>query len=115
MSRNKNVTFIEDLAELEDLESSDMTKYGGSAIRTNQRVPEVNMYQQQFQPFNEHPIPPPRHFAGELRYNCVGISDHIGNCPICSKLYSNDKTMYIIAIVILAIIVILLLKKVLEL
>ena len=46
---------------------------------------------------------------------CIDFADHIGYCPICCKLYNNDKTIYIIAIIVLAVICILLLKKVLEL
>lgn len=45
---------------------------------------------------------------------CLEVADHIANCPICSKFYNNDKTIYIIAIVILAIVCILLLKRVLD-
>jgi hypothetical protein len=47
--------------------------------------------------------------------NCLDVSGHIENCPICSKLYKHDKTIMIITIVVLAIISILLLKKVLNL
>jgi hypothetical protein len=46
--------------------------------------------------------------------SCLDVAEHIANCPICSKFYSTDKTIYIIAIVILSIICILLLKKVLD-
>lgn len=46
--------------------------------------------------------------------NCVEIAEHVANCPVCSKFYNNDKTIYVIAIVILAILCILLLKKVLD-
>ena len=46
--------------------------------------------------------------------SCLDVAEHIANCPICSKFYNNDKTIYIIAIAILAIICILLLKKVLN-
>lgn len=53
-------------------------------------------------------------FAGNWG-NCLDVSGHIENCPICSRLYKQDKTIMIIAIVILAIICILLLKKVLNL
>lgn len=45
---------------------------------------------------------------------CLEVADHIANCPICSKFYNNDKTIYIIAIVLLAIVCILLLKRVLD-
>jgi hypothetical protein len=127
MSRNKNVTFIDDLVELEELEPADMSRYGGSAVRTMQRGPEVSnfsnfqqhmqpqmqpQYQAQYQPQMQ---PQYQQLQTEPRSNCLEVADHIANCPICSKLYNNDKTMYIIAIVILSIIVILLLKKVLEL
>ena len=46
--------------------------------------------------------------------SCLDVAEHIANCPICSKFYNTDKTIYIIAIVILSIICILLLKKVLN-
>jgi hypothetical protein len=45
---------------------------------------------------------------------CLNVAEHIANCPVCSKFYDNDKTIYIIAIVVLAIICILLLKRVLN-
>jgi hypothetical protein len=46
--------------------------------------------------------------------NCIEIANHIKSCPICSKFYENDKTIYVIAIIILVIICIILIKKVLE-
>lgn len=45
---------------------------------------------------------------------CIECADHITNCPICSKFYNNDKTLYIIIISILSLICIILLKKVLD-
>lgn len=45
---------------------------------------------------------------------CVDVANHAANCPVCSKLYNNDRTVYIIAIAILCIICILLLKRVLD-
>jgi len=47
--------------------------------------------------------------------SCLDVAEHIANCPLCSKFYSTDKTIYIVAIVALSIICILLLKKVLDL
>jgi len=47
--------------------------------------------------------------------NCVEVAEHVKECPVCSKVYDNDKTVYIVIIVVLAIICILLLKRVLEL
>jgi len=46
--------------------------------------------------------------------SCLDVADHINACPICSRFYNNDKTLYVIAIAVLAIICILLLKKVLD-
>lgn len=46
--------------------------------------------------------------------NCIDVANHIKNCPICSKFYENDKSMYVVAIIILIIICIILIRKVLE-
>ena len=45
---------------------------------------------------------------------CVEISDHVKNCSVCSRLYQMDKTLYIIAIIVLAIICIILLKRIID-
>uniref|UniRef100_A0A6C0EL58 Uncharacterized protein n=1 Tax=viral metagenome TaxID=1070528 RepID=A0A6C0EL58_9ZZZZ len=55
------------------------------------------------------PQPPPAPFI-----NCIDIAKHVQDCPICSRFYRNDTTVYIIAIVVLAIVCLLLLKKVLD-
>ncbi len=46
--------------------------------------------------------------------SCLDVAEHIANCPICSKFYNDDKSIYIIAIIVLAVICILLLKKILD-
>ena len=46
--------------------------------------------------------------------SCLNVAEHISGCPICSKFYNDDKSIYIIAIIVLAVICILLLKKVLD-
>jgi len=53
-------------------------------------------------------------FSDHKKLNCIDVAHHIKSCPICSKFYDNDKTMYIVAIIILVIICIILMKKVLE-
>lgn len=58
------------------------------------------------------PPPPPDHQIPFI--NCVDIAKHVQDCPICSKFYKNDNTVYIIAIVVLAIVCLLLLKRVLD-
>jgi hypothetical protein len=47
--------------------------------------------------------------------NCSCASDHVKNCDVCNKLYKNDNTLYIIAIIFLSVICLILLKRVLEL
>ena len=46
--------------------------------------------------------------------SCLDVAEHIANCPICSKLYNNDKTIYIVAIIVLSILCLILLKRVLN-
>lgn len=45
---------------------------------------------------------------------CIMVANHIKDCPICSKFYNNDNSVYIVCIVLLAIICIILLKRILE-
>lgn len=47
-------------------------------------------------------------------FNCLDVSNHIMSCPICSKIYNDDKTPYIIGIALLIIVVIVLIKKLME-
>jgi hypothetical protein len=49
-----------------------------------------------------------------MSFNCVDISMHVQECPICCKFYNGDKSLYIVVIVILAIVCLLLLKRVLN-
>ena len=45
---------------------------------------------------------------------CVDVADHAANCPVCSKLYANNNTIFILIIVFLALVNLLLLKRILE-
>lgn len=67
-----------------------------------------------YAPPEQRVMAPPPSQPDPLSYNCIDIARHIENCPICSKFYSNDKTVYVIAIVVLAIVCLLLLKRVLN-
>ena len=49
------------------------------------------------------------------KLECIDVHDHVQSCPICSRFFKNENTVYIIVIIILAIICILLLKRVLNL
>lgn len=46
--------------------------------------------------------------------SCISVAEHANNCIVCSRLYNNDRTGYVIVIILLAIICILLLKRVLN-
>lgn len=47
-------------------------------------------------------------------YSCIDIADHTSNCAVCSKLYSNNNTIYIFIIIFQAVVLLLLLKRILE-
>ena len=131
--QNRNVTYIDDLLDLEDLEkpmhshqqsSNIPDKYKKFIRNSSQLSPESGMSFYQQPPSQEfftppNPPKPPNHYIEEKAPSdsptCLDVHGHIIHCPICSKFFKFDNTVYIIAIVVLAIICILLLKKVLEL
>lgn len=76
-------------------------------------APQEMMMNGPYSPGQPGPAPYIEKFASP-QFNCIDIARHIQDCPICSKFYSSDKTIYIIVIVILAIVCLLLLKKVLN-
>jgi hypothetical protein len=100
---------------------SGMSPYNQNQQYQQQQYQQQQYQQQQYQHQQEQPeffTPPQRKdsirpAAGSP--TCLEIADHVGSCPICSRFYKNDNTVYIIAIVILSIICILLLKRVLNL
>ena len=55
------------------------------------------------------------HQKHALNVNCIQIAHHISACPICSKFYKCDKRGNNIMIIILAIVVLILMKKILKL
>jgi hypothetical protein len=140
MSRNNRrgnpqyTTAIDDLPSLEDIESNGGGRYNQPGpspekyekfIRNNyspprqsgmmESPPENYMYplQPQMHMLQDH-MAPKEIYDGSGEPSCIEVANHIANCPICSKFYNNDKTLYILTIVILAIFCILLLKKVLN-
>lgn len=158
MSLENNVTLIENLPELHDLEKYEnnpmippnQAMKVDKFIRQNQRsfLPQSGMGSNQppnhlnknIQQYQEYPQEYPQyHYPQEYptssqpeQYpirvkeevktidmpenspSCLDVAEHIMNCPLCSKFYHNDNTIYIITIVVLVIIVVLLLKKVLD-
>lgn len=55
-----------------------------------------------------------RFYDGDCDLNCISVADHAANCIVCSKLYTNDKTLYLSIIGVLIIICIILMKKIME-
>jgi hypothetical protein len=128
----QNTTSIDDLPELEELENPTSIK------QPNGNFPEeTNKYTKFIRGGHAPPpesgmiplIPRPgigmedvQHSEHDIKLinmpentpSCLDVCAHIMNCPICSKFYNNDKTAYMIAIAVLAIVCILLLKKVLD-
>lgn len=56
-----------------------------------------------------------RYMRNNQEPTCLDCANHSANCPVCKSYFNNDKTLYIIAIIVLSIICILLLKRTLEL
>ena len=73
--------------------------YNDDSYQDDNKLPYYNNY---------HNIP------SNSPYSCLDISSHIENCPICSKFYNTDKTIYVITIVILIIFCIILIKKIID-
>lgn len=132
MNHNQNVTPINMLPELEDLEHNSF--YNNSNIIPPEHLNKFNKLIR-----NQHRVPSEAGMSTESYYqnpnyntnnsvkeiqtykmpenspNCLNVAEHVVNCPICSQFYKNDKTIYIIIISTLIIICLLLLKKILDL
>jgi hypothetical protein len=134
MNRKNNVTYVNDLLDLNDVpsdydkkiiqendERSNYTLPIKAKIRNNvdyryavnggmnEPEPEYIMGPRVVQRHHEQIEPAPI-----FRINCIDIANHISGCPICSKLYGDDKTPYMIVIVLLVVVCIILLKKVID-
>lgn len=55
-----------------------------------------------------------RHQDMGHRLYCGDVVEHVRSCPICSRYFSNDKTIYIILIIALSVACVLLIKKLLD-
>lgn len=101
------------------IRNSHVSKYPEMHLQQQMMHPNNNMesYSQEFydQQFPQHNLQQPiNKIPSNSPYSCLDIAGHINNCPICSKFYNNDKSLYIVTIVILIIVCALLLKKCLE-
>jgi hypothetical protein len=142
----KNVTFIEDLVDVDTFspsqENTEREQYQNQVQKRHIRPTDKNnymiamnggnypdLYEPEFdfrprtvQPpptYYQQPPPPPsppmtyqQQQPDEL--SCMTVSNHIKDCPICSKFYNCDNSVYIVCIVLLIIICIILLKKIIE-
>ena len=126
-ANTQKFTLINDLPDLEDLEGYSQKqddKYSKFIRQAHSSPQQAGMTQQHMgSPMGQqHMGPPmgqvmeqkPSHNITENSPSCIEVADHIFTCPICSKFYKNDNTIYIVAIVVLLIICILLLKKCLD-
>lgn len=136
---SESVTLIENLPQLQQLEKyEDYENYKKSIIPPEQfqNVSKFIRVNKPYQPVTESYSPAqnnkdspyqieqyPTRVKEEVKTidmpenspSCLDVAEHIMNCPLCSKFYHNDNTIYIITIIVLVIIVVLLLKKVLDL
>ena len=58
--------------------------------------------------------PPKKTYSLSEGPSCIDVATHIAECPICSKFYNNDKTLYLLIIAIMSIVCVLLLKRVID-
>jgi len=141
---SQNITYIDDLPDIEEIEGPapfqtatrdyiNQSQYPASGMIPQDEAIRVNKYirGKQNPPMSESGMgmegpemyypedevesvqsPPMLHrHSGPT---CLEVADHIAMCPICSKFYNNDRSVYIISIVVLIVIVIMLLKKILD-
>lgn len=80
---------------------------------------QLQMYQEpmRMQPYQEpmrmQPYQEPMRMMSE-EISCMTIATHIKDCPICSRFYNCDNSMYIVCIVLLIIVCVILLKRIIE-
>lgn len=114
----KNVSYIEDLPELNDSDSfrrnfrPDTTRISSLA----QQQPPIQMPILETEIKGGEPIITTTHpkFIRPHSGNCLDIAEHVSMCPICIRFYKHDYAFYMIIIAILIIVCLILLNKVLS-
>jgi len=134
MSKYKNVTFIDDLFDADALmQNTDMERDSLTNQIQNRHIRKHHNYQENPSPVQtyipQHQLPPqlpqpvyqysppvyqPYDNIIDSHLSCMTIANHIKDCPICSRFYNPNVSMYIICIVLLIIACVFLLKRVLE-
>ena len=87
---------------------------GGTPIQMLNQEQSVNMQSAQAQPAQVQPQSPLTFSRNIDEPTCLEFANHFEKCPICSKFYKNDKSLYIITIGVLALLCLILLKKIIE-
>lgn len=64
--------------------------------------------------YEEPVVKTQRSFYDTEDLSCMTIANHIKDCPICSKFYNCDNSIYIVCIVLLIMVCVILLKKIIE-
>lgn len=109
-SRNNNVSFIDENFEISP---SHMAPGNHQPFMSPGPMPMGPPGSSFSQPISVENFADPAP-AAPATLNCPQVFDHIHNCPICSKFYNSDRTIYIVTIVLLSLVCIILLKRVLE-
>lgn len=117
MSYAKNITMIEDLPDINEMEQQPQDQKYQKFLRSNMKLdPESGMsrhnppaQEEEKQPQYVPQQPTQENFLD--MFSCLNISRHVQACPICSKFYNTDKTLHVVIIIVLVIVCLLLLKK----
>lgn len=101
---------------LDDIQLGPVARQNLAKIREN--------YQEAPKPYPQHPSVPKNsaqlsnyqesYVVPQAQFNCLDVANHIQKCPLCSKFYDNDRSMYWAAIVLLALACLYLLKRVMD-
>lgn len=150
MNRN-NVTYIDDLPYLEEIERqsavngvppNEMKQISKFIRETGYNPPQESgmslnypsppppqQQRQQPSPPPQQPLSPPPnyqmieevaqqhppHVQRALSLSCIDVAEHTANCVVCSRIYNTDNSLYIISISALLLIIVILIKKILDL
>lgn len=109
----KNVSYIEDLPELNDNDSyRRFIKPEHTVLppESGMIMPQkINNTEIHVDSIHNKFIRPPSHSP-----SCLDIAEHVSVCPICIRFYKHDYTFYVILIAILSVVCLILLNKVLS-
>ena len=123
MSRHiQNTTSIQELFDLEE-EEKNVNKYNQYMRNPMTRDQLINPNYQYEEPIAHQSLQVPLQIP-RVKYedkvqtscdlHCKDILNHIKECEICHKFYNNDRSIYIILLVLFGLIIVILMKRVME-